>query len=132
MYMSAAACLICAIILSRHFKFYVLIPASFLIVVTVCLKDGYFGQSLSRVALEAIILLTSLQVGYVCGLLFPLIPAIVGTALKASFGGVPAQSLSFHAPWLRRRRTGTPPRSARFGDLPPDAARAHETGRPAA
>lgn len=132
MYMSAAACLICAIILSRNFKFYILIPASFLVVVAVCLKGGYFGHNLSRVALEAIILLTSLQVGYVFGLLLPLIPAILGAALKAPFGGVPAPSLSFHAAWLQRRRTGTPPRSARLGDLPPDAARAHERGRPAA
>ncbi|VFU09381.1 protein of unknown function [Methylocella tundrae] len=106
MYMSAAACLICAIILSRNFKFYILIPASFLVVVAVCLKGGYFGHNLSRVALEAIILLTSLQVGYVFGLLLPLIPAILGAALKAPFGGVPAPSLSFHAAWAAAPANG--------------------------
>lgn len=133
MYMSAAACLICAIILSRNFKFYVLIPASFLIIVAVLLKGGFLGHSLSRQAIEIIILLTSLQLGYVCGMLLPLVPAILGAVFKIPSRGRSAGALSFHPPWLRRRRPGTAPRSARCGELLPDAeARTRETGRPAA
>jgi hypothetical protein len=66
-------------ILGRFFKILVLAPAFALSVAMVVASSVYFGHSLPRALLEFVLLITSLQIGYVSGLLFPSVSERPGT-----------------------------------------------------
>ena len=57
-------------ILGRFFKVLILVPACALTLAMVVASSAYFGYSLPRAVLEFIVLITSLQIGYVFGLFF--------------------------------------------------------------
>jgi hypothetical protein len=55
-------------ILGRFFKVLVLIPACAVTLATVVASSAYFERSLLHALLEVVVLITSLQIGYVSGL----------------------------------------------------------------
>ena len=63
-------------ILGRFFKVLVLAPAFALSVAMVVASSVYFGHSLPRALLEFLVLITSLQMGYVFGRVSPSIPSV--------------------------------------------------------
>jgi hypothetical protein len=62
--------------LGRSFKVLVLIPACALTLAIIVANSAYFGHSLPRTLLEFVVLITSLQIGYISGLLSSLIPSV--------------------------------------------------------
>lgn len=56
-------------ILGRFFKVYILIPTCGAAIVLALAQPGLGGQSLARTCLEIIVLIASLQFGYVLGVL---------------------------------------------------------------
>ena len=69
MYTIAFSCVLLAFILSRHFKCYVLIPASSLVAVGVLLAENSMGRDTLTQAQDIALLLVCLQVGYFFGML---------------------------------------------------------------
>ena len=63
-------------ILGRFFNVRVLAPAFALSLAMVVAGSAYFGHSLLRALLEFAVLITSLQIGYVSGVLSFLIPSV--------------------------------------------------------
>ena len=63
-------------ILGRFFKVPVLAPAFAVSLAMVAASSAYFGHSLPRALLEFVVLITSLQIGYVSGLLSHFIPSV--------------------------------------------------------
>ena len=63
-------------ILGRFFKVPVLAPAFALSLAMVVASSAYFGHGLLRALLEFAVLITSLQIGYVSGVLSFLIPSL--------------------------------------------------------
>jgi len=66
-------------ILGRFFNVRVLAPAFALSLAMVVAGSAYFGHSLVRALLDVVVLITSLQIGYVSGLLSHLIPSVSGS-----------------------------------------------------
>jgi hypothetical protein len=62
--------------LGRSFKVLVLIPACALTLAIIVANSAYFGHSLPRTLVEFVVLITSLQIGYISGLLSSLIPGV--------------------------------------------------------
>jgi hypothetical protein len=63
-------------VLGRFFKVLVLVPACAFLLAAVLVRSAYFGHDLLRPLLELAVLITSLQIGYVSGLLSFLIPSV--------------------------------------------------------
>jgi hypothetical protein len=63
-------------VLGRFFKVLVLVPACTFLLAAVLVRSAYFGHDLLRPLLEFAVLITSLQIGYVSGLLSFLIPSV--------------------------------------------------------
>jgi hypothetical protein len=83
-------------ILGRFFKVPVLAPAFALSLAMVVASSAYFGHSLLRTLLEFVVLITSLQIGYVFGLVSRSIPSVSGrrgtTATPAPRAAPPASA----------------------------------------
>jgi hypothetical protein len=69
-------CLLLGAILGRFFKVLVLVPASAFILAAVLVSSAAVEGGLPRTLLEFALLNTTLQIGYVAGLLYFLIPSV--------------------------------------------------------
>jgi hypothetical protein len=75
MYILIIGSILLGAILGRFFKVLVLIPACAVTLAMVVASSAY-EHSLLRALLEVVVLLTSLQIGYVSGLFSSLIPSV--------------------------------------------------------
>jgi hypothetical protein len=69
MYTIAFSCVLLAFILSKYFKFYVLIPVSSLAAVGLLLSENIIGRDTLGQAQDIAFLLVCLQLGYMVGML---------------------------------------------------------------
>jgi hypothetical protein len=95
MYILIIGSILLGAILGRFFGVLVLILACAVTLAMVVASSAYFEHSLLRALLEVVVLLTSLQIGYVSGLLSHLIPSRSpgdhGRARALSWSKDPAQ-----------------------------------------
>ncbi len=124
MYFTMAACLFSGVILAKLFKCFVLIPASVLVVGLDLFVPHDRARGFSGIALEIILLVTSLQVGYLASVLSPFFRSVLaGQKIHAPdiFGGAPfARVLSGQGRMLRSTRNAiaSEPADVRKKDKP--------------
>ncbi len=101
MYTMALSCFFAAMLLSRCFKFYILFPTSFVAIAVVLIRRSYEEYSLLQTGLDAMLQVASLQVGYLCGLLAPLIRLRSAEDAKIETDGSmePASPCAGHKDW---------------------------------
>ena len=99
-------------VLGRFFKVLVLVPACALVLAVVLVRSADGEHGLLRALLEFAVLITSLQIGYVFGLVSHWIPSVSGrrgtTAAPPAtrpVRGIPPSSLQPRCPARSRRKT---------------------------
>lgn len=88
--------------LGRFFKVLVLIPACAVTLAMVVASSAYFEHTLLRALLEVVVLLTSLQIGYVSGLFSSFIPSVWQRRGKRS--SLLSTTIAATAPVMARER----------------------------
>jgi len=106
------------LVLAQFFKFYILVPTSAATIILALVGPFHMEESLFGSFFAIVVLLTSLQLSYFCGLILSTSPALRFRLKRNSFSNTPASlTPMLGGQSVRRRRTRTLLRGQPNADL---------------